>query len=78
MPGVIISSLPNQSPTQLPRGKFRTDQEGRFRIEGLAPGAPYGISVRRDDRLLKVSVVEDIKLEPSEEKDLGDLKIESN
>ena len=78
MPGVIISSLPNQSPTQLPRGKFRTDQEGRFRIEGLASGAPYGISVRRDDRLLKVSVVEDIKLEPSEEKDLGDLKIESN
>ena len=77
-PGAIVCSLPNQNSIALPRGKFRTDRDGRFRIEGLAPGAKYGISVRKDGRILKISIVEDLKLEPGEEKDLGDLKLDPN
>ncbi len=80
MAGTIIFSLPDlrrarMSP-RLPRGKFRTDAEGRFRIEGLAADAGYIISAMTDETILKRELIANVKLNPGEVKDLGDLKVE--
>lgn len=45
-----------------------TDKDGRFRIEGLAPGMKYSISAETAGK-----VVVDATVEPGETKDLGDV-----
>ncbi len=73
-PQTTINGLPG--PTSV-----TTDQEGRFRIEGLAPGIHYTIEaiqqfvlpapIRRPPSL--VSLVPDVVVQSGETKDLGDL-----
>jgi beta-lactamase regulating signal transducer with metallopeptidase domain len=50
----------------------RTDREGRFRIDGLAPGQPYIIRYSR----AQISLHKTFQLEPGQVKDLGDARIE--
>jgi beta-lactamase regulating signal transducer with metallopeptidase domain len=53
---------------------FAVDSEGRFKIEGLAPGAPYALAANRAVRGLG-TLVENVQLTAGETKDLGDLKV---
>jgi len=60
----------NGSPA-LPQASYKTDQDGRFRIEGLAPGVKYYGLVFVPTRARLAS---DLTVGPGETKDLGDLK----
>jgi hypothetical protein len=54
-----------------------TDREGRFRIEGIIPGATYNLFAGPGDIERKGGVThlaKGLTLSPSQEKDLGDLK----
>jgi RNA polymerase sigma factor (sigma-70 family) len=57
------------------REKIKTDRDGRFRVEGLFPGVPFGIGFAKkgkfhtaSDAYLKLSV------KPGQTNDLGDVK----
>jgi RNA polymerase sigma factor (sigma-70 family) len=54
----------------------RPDKEGRFRIEGLAPGQKFGLRVIQSPYQLEVSGkdIKDMTLRPGETKDLGDIQ----
>src|SRR5262249_51466543 len=55
----------------------RTDKDGRFRIEGLAPGLNYRVQIQRGMFVLSPEgkQAERATLKPGETKDLGDLRI---
>jgi RNA polymerase sigma factor (sigma-70 family) len=55
----------------------RPDKEGKFRIEGLAPGLKFGLSVIKPPYRLEISGkdVKDLALRPGETKDLGDIRV---
>jgi len=55
---------------------FSTDTDGRFRIEGLAPGLKYRPRVfdKKAGKYLSVAAFE-VALEPGEAKDLGEVRI---
>ncbi len=67
---------PKQSP---PAGSFprrvRSGKDGRFRIEGLAPGMKYSLTVVQAPYRLDPSIVEAPTIEAGEMKDLGDVRI---
>ena len=53
-----------------------TDKDGRFRIEGLAPGMKYGLSAWTPRELTKIHIlILGVTVESGQTKDLGDLKI---
>lgn len=55
---------------------YLTDQDGRFRIEGLAPGMKYGLSAwaQKEIKILG-KLISGVTVESGQTKDLGDLKI---
>jgi RNA polymerase sigma factor (sigma-70 family) len=57
-----------------PAREFRSDAEGRFRIEGLAPGLKYSLAHMEEGRKLGGYVFKDLTVTSAESKDLGDLK----
>jgi len=55
---------------------YLTDTDGRFRIEGLAPGLEYRPRVfDKQERKYRSMAAFEVALEPGEAKDLGDIKI---
>jgi hypothetical protein len=60
-----------------PTRSFSTDQDGRFRIEGLVPGLKYNLSVVNGN-VLTGTVFEDLTTKPGESKDLGDVPLKPN
>jgi hypothetical protein len=55
----------------------RTDGDGRFHIEGLAPTIPYNVAVRGQHTSLRGQVVFDLTVEPGQTKNLGDLPVKA-
>jgi RNA polymerase sigma factor (sigma-70 family) len=55
----------------------RPDKDGKFRIDGLAPGLKYGLGVTREPYVLKVSGkgIEELTVRPGEIRDLGDVEV---
>jgi hypothetical protein len=53
-----------------PKPGFWTDRDGRFRIEGLAPGIPY--------RLVGAHLTRSVSVKAGETRDLGDLRPKSD
>jgi beta-lactamase regulating signal transducer with metallopeptidase domain len=54
-----------------------TDKDGRFRIEGLAPGMKYGLSAWAQKGIKMLGkLISGVTVESGQTKDLGDLKIE--
>ncbi len=60
----------------LPGPAFRTDEDGRFRIEGLAPGMKYNLVTRLPDGVYKQVVFDAIAVS-GKSTDLGDLALRS-
>ncbi|HMF15113.1 MAG TPA: hypothetical protein VKE94_22515, partial [Gemmataceae bacterium] len=58
----------------LPNAQFQTDKEGRFRIEGLAPGASYTLDVLHNGKSAGRAFA-GLKLKAGENKDLGDIQV---
>jgi hypothetical protein len=86
LPGVVITDMQRRLPPQeivngLPTGEFiRTDQEGRFHIDGLAPGFSYEIDViPPPPKGIAAPYVQHLAsgviVKSGETKDLGDLKM---
>ena len=68
----LVASKPEDLTTgsvALPEAYYRTDAEGKFRIECLAPGIKYGIVVAKT----KGRLASNITVKAGETKDLGDL-----
>jgi hypothetical protein len=59
-----------------PRGG-QPDKEGKFRIDGLAPGMKFGLTVLKPPYQLEISGkdVKDLTLRPGETKNLGDIRV---
>ena len=55
--------------------RFTIDPDGRFRLEGLVPGAKYRLQVMEGSVLCLGDITGDIALEPGEDRDLGDVKV---
>jgi hypothetical protein len=53
------------------------DKEGKFRIEGLAPGLKFGLRVIKSPYSLEISGknLKDLTVRPGETKDLGDIQV---
>jgi protocatechuate 3,4-dioxygenase beta subunit len=56
-----------------PEGYYHTDKEGRFRVEGLAPGVKYNLVV--PEQGFSKQVVFDVTVKAGETKDLGNVRI---
>jgi hypothetical protein len=65
---VAVGSLPGTQP-----GK-----DGKFRIDGLAPGLKYGLSVTKES-IYRLQVrgkdLENLMVRPGQTKDLGDIEV---
>jgi beta-lactamase regulating signal transducer with metallopeptidase domain/protocatechuate 3,4-dioxygenase beta subunit len=78
-------ALPRHLMVKEPNGEVRrvnesfpTDKDGRFRIEGLAPGMKYNLSGwNRSAGKYFGQLVSDVTVESGQTKDLGDVKIKS-
>jgi hypothetical protein len=56
-------------------GRYKTDGEGKFRIDGIIPGLSYqGLFVPRPDQPYAYSIFDDLTLKSGESKDVGDVK----
>jgi TIGR03009 family protein len=56
-------------------GRIATDREGRFRVEGLAPGVVYQVNLRGKAPNLTIGgVINKLTIKAGEMKDLGDVK----
>jgi hypothetical protein len=81
---IRADALPRYLQVKGPDGEFRqvrdsygTGPDGRFRIEGLAPGAKYTFSAWDLPRGKYFgNLTADVSVEPGQKKDLGDLKTE--
>ena len=72
-------SLGNTARGLLPTG-LKTDQQGRFRVEGLVPGQEYsGIATSRKPGIGYLGpVIDRVVLKPGETRDLGDVRARPN
>lgn len=65
--------------TQPPEFSATTDKDGKFRLDGLVPGLPYGISLRRRPAQMGMGMFHqlatDIVVAPGKTHDLGDLDL---
>ena len=63
--------------TMPPEFSATTDKDGRFRLDGLVPGLPYGIALRRQGQLGQGmrQLATDVMVEPGKTTDLGDLDL---
>jgi RNA polymerase sigma factor (sigma-70 family) len=59
-----------------PRGG-QPDKEGKFRIDGLAPGRKFGLSVIKPPYALEIGGkdIKELTLRPGQTKDLGDIRV---
>lgn len=69
-PGVLLRI----AAMMLPRRSFQTDKDGRFRIEGLAPGVEYTMEVMMNDQVAG-RVFTNLTVNGGETKDLGDIQV---
>src|SRR5262249_6340032 len=55
-----------------------TDNDGKFRVEGLAPGLKYQLYYKSDSRARRIvgPAAEDPTVKPGQTKDLGDIMIQ--
>jgi hypothetical protein len=64
-----------------PAEPFTTDAEGRFRVEGLAPGVKFEITLRGDEKkagtLSAGEALKDLSLEAGQTKDLGNVRVKA-
>jgi hypothetical protein len=78
---VSIHSVLRKRLDGVPVGSFarnpEPDKNGRFRIEGLAAGLVYNLSVFKDSHYLEISSdnVVDLTIAPGETKDLGEIVV---
>lgn len=56
-------------------GGVALDKDGRFHVVGLVPGLYYGADAEEKGNILIGHLFDDVKLAPSEVKDLGDLRV---
>jgi hypothetical protein len=56
-------------------GQPQTDKEGRFRMEGLVPGLEFHLVVRTGGKMLEPEKRTDIKLDPGQTRDVGDIRL---
>jgi hypothetical protein len=77
--GLTDSKEPNLTLGAFPRG-FRTDRDGKFRIDGLAPGLKYGVALLKGTAILLADghAATAVTVKSGETKDLGVLKIKVN
>jgi hypothetical protein len=54
---------------------FRTDPEGRFRVEGLVPGLRYHLKALEDGSPETDYLFRNLPLKPGESRDLGDVRV---
>jgi hypothetical protein len=57
-----------------PRG-VRSDKDGRFRIEGLAPGLKYPLGFIQGSYLVSPEVGQRPTITPGETRDLGEIRV---
>jgi protocatechuate 3,4-dioxygenase beta subunit len=60
--------------TKLIDGEATTDADGRFQVDGLVPGLKYFLNVKDGQEILAAYTKENLTVESSKTKDLGDLK----
>jgi hypothetical protein len=72
-PSVTAPGLPP------PAEPFTTDAEGRFHVEGLAPGVKFEITVRADEKNATVfsagEALKGLSLKAGQNKDVGDIRV---
>jgi hypothetical protein len=56
-------------------GQPRTDKEGRFLLEGIIPGLDFSLTFLTRGKMLQPEKPTDIKLEPGQKKDEGDIRL---
>jgi RNA polymerase sigma factor (sigma-70 family) len=61
-------------PLEMHSRDFRTDEDGRFRIDGLLPGMSYSADVQPADAKYRWWIFEGLALKAGESKDLGTVK----
>jgi len=69
-PGVLLQVTDRV----LPNNDYQTDKDGRFRIEGLAPGAAYTLDVVKNGKSAG-RVFAGLTIKAGESKDLGDIQV---
>jgi RNA polymerase sigma factor (sigma-70 family) len=69
-PGVLLQVADRM----LPNPSFQTDKDGRFRVEGLAPGVKYTLQVVQNGRPAS-EVFAGLALKAAEARDLGDVVV---
>jgi RNA polymerase sigma factor (sigma-70 family) len=67
--------MPDYDQGTLPEQWFTTDQDGHFRLEGLAPGVEYTLYAHKTVNQGLGPVCERLKLKAGEMKDLGDVRV---
>jgi hypothetical protein len=64
-----------------PADAFTTDGEGRFRVEGLAPGLKFEITLPGAEKNAAAfsagEALKDLSLEPGQARDLGDVRVKA-
>lgn len=82
MTNVFILSGPGVKEEITTTGTFargiQPDKEGKFRVEGLAPGLKYNLSVLKETGYpLEITgkQIHDLPIKPGETKDLGDIQV---
>ncbi len=80
--GALAVNLPEGRTSLLDGGvpqrpwRFRTDAEGRFRVEAMIPGQPYNISPDFEESPgLQGLIARNLALKPGEHRDLGDVRL---
>ncbi|OYV88697.1 MAG: hypothetical protein B7Z73_07990, partial [Planctomycetia bacterium 21-64-5] len=53
----------------------KTDVDGKFRVDGLVPGLPYGITLKLPGKVGMSRPAQDIVVAAGERKDLGDVRL---